>query len=160
MAPESFCLLPVSEKEGNWPSVKPAETLLWCGAQLKTYPNDNSFMQQKTVSLVCYLHILSSQALDISSFSHNKSSSSESNWGFSSKQQNWQWYFSTQMGYKTVSPRSVPQSLALSTVFGMEISACKPVQYWAGFCKSAKGKGRREKRVNLCVAPVPIHLFS
>lgn len=60
---------------------------------------------------------------------------------------------------KLSAPALFPSLSPCQEWLAVEILACKPVYYWAGFCKSAKGK-RREKRVTLCVPPVPIHSFS
>lgn len=156
MASESFYLLPISENRGSCPSVELTEILLWCGAHLKTYPGDNSFMQEQTVSLVCYLHISSSWTLTFHLFYtiylHFLSQAE----GFLLNNRTYNDTIRHNWIIKLSAPALFPRLYPCQQWLAVETSACKPVHYRAGFCKSAKGKGRREKGVNLCVALVPI----
>lgn len=132
--------------------------LLWCGSHLQTSSGDNSFMQEQTVSLVCYSHKLSSHTLTFHVFytinlhllSQTEDFLLNNRTDNDTFQHNW---------IINVSPSSVPQSLSLSTVVGWgNVSHQSTIEQVFAVCKE-KGKEREESEP-LCISGLKPFVLS
>lgn len=144
--PDSFCLLPIFEKDGNCLCVSPSE---YCSdVELRRHilviihlcrSTEGAWCVTYTHCFLWYWHFifffttnhLLSQTEDFLLNNRTDSDTFQHNWII-----------------KLSAPALLPISIPCQQWMAVEIPAWKPLCYWAGFCKSLKGKRRREKNIS------------